>query len=226
MDSFINNIFKNKMFNNKKLSEFGFKKIGKEFVFSQKILDGQFELTVTISKDIKTRLIDLSSNDLYTLHLFKDASGTFVGQIREEYENVLNLIADKCCTETPFIFPQANRINSLIKMKYGDLPEFLWEKFPGHGVFRNKETKKWYAIILRIDKSKIDVKSKGDVEVLNVKLDKDEITELLKTKGFYPAYHMNKKNWITILLDDTISDEVIMCLIEKSKGINGTKNSF
>ena len=61
---------------------------------------------------------------------------------------------------------------------------------------------------------------------MNVKLDKDEITELLKTRGFYPAYHMNKKNWITILLDDTISDEVIMCLIEKSKGINGTKNSF
>ena len=45
---------------------------------------------------------------------------------------------------------------------------------------------------------------------------RNEFKNLLKQDGFYPAYHMNKKNWITVILDNTISDEKIMNLIDKS----------
>ena len=69
---------------------------------------------------------------------------------------------------------------------------------------------------MNLDKSKLDKKSTGEIEIINIKLEPHEIENLLKQDGFYPAYHMNKKNWITVILNNTISDENIMSLIDKS----------
>lgn len=49
-----------------------------------------------------------------------------------------------------------------------------------------------------------------------MKQDFQKIPDLLKKKGFYPAYHMNKKNWVTIILDDTLSDTEIMQYVKTS----------
>jgi predicted DNA-binding protein (MmcQ/YjbR family) len=38
----------------------------------------------------------------------------------------------------------------------------------------------------------------------------------LNTKGIYEAYHMNKKNWITIIFDETLKDSEIESLVDKS----------
>lgn len=231
MDGFAEKIFKNKIFNENKLLKFGFVKNGEKFIYTKDIFDKQFLLTVIISgkKEIETKLVDIISGDLYTLHLVETAAGKFVGQVREAYENILNLISRECCSDTYFAYAQANRLADLIKSKYHDTPEFLWDKFPGFGVFRNPQSEKWYALISRIDKSKIDEKNSGEIEIVNIKLDKDEIEHLLKLEGFYPAYHMNKKSWITIILDGSIPDDKIMELIEKSHGFSEarkkTKNS-
>ena len=67
---------------------------------------------------------------------------------------------------------------------------------------------------MNIDKSKLDSNTKGEVEIINIKTNRVE--ELLNKKGFYPAYHMNKKYWITIILDESLSDKEIMELISES----------
>ena len=54
------------------------------------------------------------------------------------------------------------------------------------------------------------------MEILNVKLDKHKISNLINKDGLYTAYHMNKKSWITIVLDETLSDDFIMELIDES----------
>ena len=69
---------------------------------------------------------------------------------------------------------------------------------------------------MNIDNNKLDKKLNGEVEIINLKLEPSEIENLLKMDGFYPAYHMNKKSWISIILNDTISDEEILKLVEKS----------
>ena len=226
MDAFTAKIFRNKVFVKDKMTKFGFKTAGQCFVYSQKLLDNQFELQIFVSlpKNIETKLIDTSSKDLYTLHLLNTASGTFVGEVREGYENTLIQIAENCCKDTFFMTAQANRITEMIKKRFNTTPEFLWKKFPGFGVFRNTESQKWYGLISNIDKSRLEKNNKGTVEILNIKLDCAEIADLHKCKGFYPAYHMNKKNWITILLDETIKDEKIMELIEKSYKFSEQKN--
>lgn len=69
---------------------------------------------------------------------------------------------------------------------------------------------------MNIDRSKLDKGKSGEVEIINLKLRPDQVKEALARDGFYPAYHMNKKNWVSIVLDGTLSDESIMDLIERS----------
>ena len=42
------------------------------------------------------------------------------------------------------------------------------------------------------------------------------IGSLLMEDGFYPAYHMNKQYWITILLNAGVEDKKIAALLEMS----------
>ena len=90
----------------------------------------------------------------------------------------------------------------------------MW-KDDENSVFRNSINKKWYGIIMYINKEKLGGENKK-VEVMNVKLPPEMIEELLKRKDFYKAYHMNKKYWITFILNDSLPDEKIIELVEIS----------
>ena len=53
-------------------------------------------------------------------------------------------------------------------------------------------------------------------DILNLKVDEEKGDEIRSIKGVYPAYHMNHKKWISVVLDDTLRDEDIMELIDDS----------
>lgn len=65
-----------------------------------------------------------------------------------------------------------------------------------------------------IDYSKIDKNKNGLIYILNIK--SNNVDELISNNGFYPSYHMNKKNWITIVLDNNIDVNYIKSLIDIS----------
>ena len=216
-----------------KISKYGFKKDKSLYKYSKNIMNNTFRVDIEINNDgiVKGKVYDLSFGDEYTNFRIEDSAGSFVGQVRDEFKNLLKDIRSNCFTRETFIYEQSNRITKAIKRKYGDEPEFEWEKFPGFATFRNKDSKKWYGIIMNLDKSKLDKNSTGEVEIIDIKLDQNEIEYLLKQDGFYPAYHMNKKSWITVILNNTLSDEKIMSLIEKSYSYtvlnkNSSKNEW
>ena len=62
------------------------------------------------------------------------------------------------------------------------------------------------------------------MEIVNLKVDVREIAELLSQSGIYPAYHMSKKTWVSILLDETVEDQAILALLEKSRHQIGPKS--
>lgn len=89
-------------------------------------------------------------------------------------------------------------------------PEHLWIKYPNYVVLRHKHNSKWYAVIMDVPKEKLGIQGDGRIDILNVKCDSVIIDSLLNKTGFFPAYHMNKKNWITIILDGSVSiDEIL-----------------
>ncbi len=69
---------------------------------------------------------------------------------------------------------------------------------------------------MNIKKSKFDNCSEQEIEIINLKVDKNQINELLTINGIYESYHMNKKNWVSIILDDSLEDKTIFTLLDKS----------
>ncbi len=220
-----NDVFKRFSVNYKKLEDYGFRKSNNVFVLEKNFLNNDFKAIITISSKgiVNGKVIENELDEEYTL-LRTEIVGEFVGKVREAYRDVLIDIRKHCFEPNYFIYDQTNRINSYIKEKYHNDPEFLWDNFPGCGVYRNKLNNKWYGIIMNVDYSKLDNKT-GEVEIINVKLDEKEIQDLLRQNGFYKAYHMNKVGWITIILNDTLSDDIICSLIDKSyNNINEAEN--
>ncbi len=213
-----NEVFKKFIPNFDKLLRYGFKKKNNNFIFEKMFKDGEFRATVKISSDgtVTGNVFDIENDEEYLPLRLEGRQGAFVGDVRGAYIEILTDIRDKCFLENNFLTPQANSLAQKIYSKYGDKPVFMWEKYPTFGVFKNPDSDKWYFLVMNIERNKLGEKTKGYVEVANLKLDPKEILELVGEKGFYQAYHMNKKYWITIALDGTLTDERILELIEKS----------
>ena len=199
-----------------KLVKYGFKKEKDNYVYETLFFNDSFKAIIKVNNDGKAsgKVFDIESNEEYLGLRIEGLSG-FASKVKEEYINILNDIKNNCFEGKYFIFDQSNRITKYIKDKYNNDPEFLWDKYDDTGVFRNSNSGKWYGIIMNVDISKLD-KGSGEIEVLNVKIDENKIPELIKQKGYYEAYHMNKKYWISIILNDTLSDEDIISLIDES----------
>lgn len=79
--------------------------------------------------------------------------------------------------------------------------------------------------ILRVEKSKLGLKEEGSVDIINVKCEPDMVGLLTQTYGFLPGYHMNKKYWITMLLDGSVSEAKILDFLDMSYDlIDGKKD--
>lgn len=219
-------LFKRVLIDFNQLENYGFRKEENAYYYSKVFIDG-FRADIKIDEQgvVTGKVYDLNFEEEYNNFRMDKQLGEFASSIKEEYIHLLEDIASKCGIKKYFITEQANRIYEKIFALYQDEPEFAWESSPGFGIFRNPHNQKWYGLIMNIDKSKLDKKSKGEVEAINVKLDSQKILHLLSTPGFYPAYHMNKKHWISIVLDETLTDEEIIDCIKESHAFT-EKNSL
>ncbi|WP_230470755.1 MmcQ/YjbR family DNA-binding protein [Kingella kingae] len=53
-----------------------------------------------------------------------------------------------------------------------------------------------------------------NLAVVNVKLTPEWITQLSGQHGFAPAYHMNKKHWLSVRLDNMLPSSQIVDLLK------------
>lgn len=210
-------IFKKHIVKKNLLEKYGFKKIGNKFALETKLSKENFKVLIEYDGKFNGKIFDISADEEYTNFRIENSNG-FSAKIREEYINILTDIRDKCAEKQLFKTQQMQNICKYITEKYNDFPEFLWEKLPDYCIFRNKKNKKWYAIVGTVQLNKVDKSSASAkiVEIINVKVDKDKIQEILKINGIYEAYHMNKKNWVTIILDKTLTDSEIIKFVDES----------
>ncbi len=187
------------------------------------IMDGEFrvEFSVTSGGEVDGRIFDSETGDEYLAVNISSLSGAFVASVRSEYLKFLEEIAATCFTAQPFKGTQANRICTLITQKYSAMPEFPWVN-DNSAVFRDARTRKWFALIMEIPREKIQPAEKGTVEVVNVKAGTSVVPALIAQPGIFRCYHMNKKMWVTIALDDTLPDDQIMTLIGTSRAFAAT----
>lgn len=104
--------------------------------------------------------------------------------------------------ESVFTSKNALLLCAYAQEKYGDRLEFLWKKFPKNAILRKRKTRKWYAVFCVVDRTKLGLKESGLVEILNLKMDPQDVLAFVDNKRIFKAYHMNKKHWVSIILDD------------------------
>lgn len=191
-----------------KLRAYGFAPRDGKLAYARTIPGEDLEIVVEYDGALRGRIVDLAAGGEYTNFRLDGATG-YSAEIRQQFTDLLLDIRRKCCRNRYFRSEQARRIGDFILDTYGSEPEFLWPNIPSYAAFRRKDGGKWFAFIGRVPLFKLDPSfaSHEEVEVLNVKA--DGVDGLLAQKGYFPAFHMNKKHWVSILLDGGLADAEI-----------------
>ena len=159
-----------------------------------------------IDNNLLAKLIDIDTNFEYNLVDVMNTS--YSALVNEEYEAITNDILTNCFSIKE---NQKDRILNFVINKYNNKLENLWPDTPDCGIIRHADNKKWYFVLMNININKIVANSNKNefIIVLRSNKEKDNI-------NIFPGFHMNKKNWITIILDDRLNDKEIFELIKES----------
>ena len=207
----------NREINYSKLLEYGFIRNKNSYIYEVDICNNRFKVVVEISEAKQiSKVIDKLTNEEYILADVPDSSGDFVGKVKDEYNLVINDVINKCTNSNIFKSEQTMEVIKYIKEKYHDDLEFLWEKFPTDAIWRNKQNKKWYGLILTIEENKLGIKENKKIEIIDLRYPKEDIKNIVDNKKIFPGYHMNKNSWLTIKLDGSVTLKEIYKLIDIS----------
>lgn len=87
-------------------------------------------------------------------------------------------------------------------------PDYPFDEDFETAVFRHADNRKWYAIVMRVSRRKFGIESDEVIDVVNLKLPTEMFGSFGAADGVYPAYHMNKLHWVSVLLPDAPEDVV------------------
>ncbi|WP_314550135.1 MmcQ/YjbR family DNA-binding protein [uncultured Gemella sp.] len=201
-------------FSKEQLNGFGFKEEAEKLIYRKEILDSSFSIEIVfVNSQLLIEVYDLEFDEIYSLFSVASAVGETVQNIIESVEKILNSIlglADKSEKISSEVIDYCNN-------KYGGNHVNPFKKHPDILAMVN-EKNKWYSLFLDIEYNKLnkntDITTK--VKILNVKYPADKILEIIDNKNIFLAYHMNKKHWISIVIDKNIKLESIKELINIS----------
>ena len=208
-------IFRSAKIKKDSLEAAGFKTTdGKTFSMNQTVSNGAFnaEFTLSLSEQTLTvHLFDSATGEKYALFDMPNSHGAFVASLREEVQQLVDEIKSKCF--------ETNDLKDdyivWIKSQFGAEPDYPWPDTPDYCVFRCPN-EKWFALVMRIKYRQLGLSSDEEVWVVNMKADNSEIPNLIDKKSIFPAWHMNKKHWITVLLTAATDFNKLCELTQKS----------
>ena len=213
-----------------RFSAFGFEKDTDGFILRKNLSIPDFKVLVKIQGETLTaQVYDFSSlpeGERYTLFDVKNANGAFVSKIREEVQSIIEDFRSECFSSTDI----HKKYKDYIEKEFECKAEYPWgppkdesekpsvvksERFADYAVFR-ASNQKWFAIIMHITYKQLGFENDEKVFVVNLKYDSDKVTDIIDKKSVFPAYHMNKKHWITVLLTDVTDFEKLQELTKRS----------
>lgn len=215
--------------------KYGFRKAGKLYCLKKDLKQDGFYVEIKIEDEKITAEVfeksgDKNSPDLkYALLDVKNANGAFVSSILENVKNILNDFFEHCF-EKEYI---KEKYVEFLKKEFNVMPDFPWagkkdnasksssfksKLFSDYAVFRCKNNK-WFSLIMNITYKNLGLKNAlpdEKVFVVNLKADAEKIKEIVDSKSVFPAYHMNRKYWITVLLTKVTNFEKLCELTKRS----------
>ena len=98
---------------------------------------------------------------------------------------------------------------------YGTSPDYPFDEDFETAVLRHADNRKWYAIVMKVSRRKFGFDSDEVIDVVNLKLPTEMFGSFGAADGVYPAYHMNKLHWISVVLSDA-ADDLVEFLVNAS----------
>ena len=201
-------------FSKEKLLQYGFKEEAEKLIYRKEILDSSFSIEIVfVNSQLMIEVYDLEFDEIYSLFSVDSAVGETVQNIREHVEKLLSSILGLADESGKISLEVIDYCNN----KYGENHVNPFKKHPDILAMVN-EKNKWYSLFLDVEYNKLnkntDITTK--VKILNVKYPADKILEIIDNKNIFPAYHMNKKHWISIVIDKNIKLKTIKELIDIS----------
>ena len=176
---------------------------------------GLYAVFVIAGKSFEVNVFDADTDEEYLPFNVLDNSTGFVTGIREQVEDLVQEIKEKCLLNSNMKL----RLMEYCERKFGTEPEAPWEDSPDAYTFKTAKRNKWYALFMTIPYKSLGLVAKGALDVVNIKLPPEKVLDLIDRVHFYPAYHMNKKHWITIVLDKEVDEPLVQQLLEESYGL-------
>lgn len=208
-----------------KLLSFGFVKEEDSFVYRTSIGEGAFDVRIMINDKgvMDAHVTDAETEEEYVQIRLPGRRSSYAAKIRQEYLDILEDIARACYYPIPYLMPQSYRTAEMIRRNYGQEPENgRLRRRDCH--FFGQDSSRRYALIGQIDLSAYGQEGQG--EILEVRCDQEEKETYLAQNGFVRPYFMKQDHWIGILMDETMDDQQIVSLLEKSRRIAEGKNAL
>lgn len=210
----IKTTFGNTKLNKDNLISYGFKDDFGILTYSKQLIDN-LEIRISYDDLLILKVWDTELDEEYIGYKYI-GKGPYGSLVESEIEKILIDIKDYCNDGIKFHFAQTIRIDEYMSSVYGKA-EHPFSSYPNICAYKESGNDKWYALVMNIPFKKIDPnKENVEIEIINLKVDKNKIKSLIKKDGIYPAYHMNKSNWVSVVLDDTLSDVDIILMINDS----------
>lgn len=217
-------------------------------VCKKELAVGDFYATLTICGEALTaHVYDSATDELYALFDMRNARGAFVAAVREEVQKIVDDFRARCFESkdihqkyVAFVerefnckaeFPWAEKGGE--RDDFGEARDFgadasaslsderasaATKRYSDATVFRCPN-QKWFALVMEISYKNLGLASDEKVFTVNLKADPERVADLVDKKTIFPAYHMNKKHWITVLLSSATDFELLRSLTEQSRAL-------
>ena len=186
---------------------------GSNYEMHTPVSNGCFSAELSLSvKDqtLAVHLFDSATGEKYVL--FDMAShGAFVASLRKEVQALIDGIKEKCFETNDL----KDAFVAHLKDRYSAEPDYPWPDTPDYCVFRCPNAK-WFALVMKIKYRQLGLTGDEEVWVVNMKADSEAIPNIVDQKSIFPAWHMNKKHWITVLLTAATDFEKLCKLTDQS----------
>lgn len=203
-------ILKNNKYDNDSLIKYGFKSIGNDYCYETD-LNEHFKMSIILnSRHFKVLVCDSKTDEEYLPFRVETINGSYVQKIRDMVNDKVDDILEKCFTKSKLL----DEVLEYTRIKYGTIPD----KPFGDDSLVLRVNNKWYALIMQIDKKKLG-DYQGKCLIMNLKIDKDKIPHIIDNINIFTCYHMNKKYWITVVIDNNLDMNYLYELIDESYGL-------
>lgn len=193
------------------LLKYGFIKQSSGYVYIQPLHQEEYHCQIQVfDYEIAVDVYDTYDNEHFLPFYVKHSQSAYVAEMKAEIDQLITEILSVCFVKCDI----KQQLISFAQDMYHTIPVYPWDNL-SHCVLKTAE-QKWYAIFMNIPYKTLGINKQGIIDIVNVKASPKLVEQLIDHHCYFPAYHMNKKYWLTVVLDRETDFEKAKELLEQS----------